>query len=80
MISSILKGSIEKSDYSTDPIFNLDIPISIDEIPSDILNPRDSWSNKSLYDSKSLDLSNAFKENFNKYGDSVEYLKEFGPK
>jgi len=80
MISSILNGSIEKSDYNRDPIFNLDIPISIDEIPSNVLNPRDSWADKSLYDSKSLDLSNAFKENFNKYGVSIEYLKEFGPK
>jgi len=80
MISSILNGSIEKSDYNRNPIFNLDIPISINGISSDILNPRDSWRDKSLYDSKSLELSNAFKENFNKYGDSVEYLKEFGPK
>ena len=80
MISSILNNSIQKSVYNTDPIFNLDIPISIDGIPSDVLNPRDSWKDKSLYDSKSLELSNAFKENFNKYGNSVEYLKEFGPK
>ena len=79
MITSILDGTIEKSKYKTDPIFNLDIPVSIDGIPSQVLNPRDAWEDKSIYDSKA-ELSNLFKVNFNKYGDSIEYLKEFGPK
>ena len=80
MISSILNGRIQNSDYSTDPVFNLDIPISIEGIPNDVLNPRNSWTDKSLYDSKALDLSKLFKENFDKYGSEIEYLKEFGPK
>ena len=80
MISSILNDSIENSEYSTDPVFNLDIPINIEGIPSDVLNPRNSWADKSLYDSKALDLSKLFKENFDKYGSEIEYLKEFGPK
>ena len=80
MITSILDGTIEKSKYKTDPIFNLNIPVSIDGIPSQVLNPRDAWEDKSIYDSKASELSNLFKENFNKYGDSIEYLKEFGPK
>ena len=33
MITSILDGTIEKSKYKTDPIFNLDIPVNIDGIP-----------------------------------------------
>ena len=80
MITSILDGTIEKSKYKTDPIFNLDIPISIDGIPSEVLNPRESWEDKSVYDLKAKELSDLFKENFNKYGKSIEYLKEFGPK
>ena len=80
MITSILDGTIEKSKYKTDPIFNLDIPITIEGIPAEVLNPRESWDDKSIYDSKAKELSDLFKENFNKYGDSIEYLKEFGPK
>ena len=56
------------------------IPITIDGIPSEVLNPRESWDNKSIYDSKAKELSDLFKENFKKYGVSIEYLKEFGPK
>ena len=80
MITSILDGTIEKSKYKTDPIFNLDIPITIEGIPAEVLNPRESWDDKSIYDSKAKELSDLFKENFKKYGDSIEYLKEFGPK
>ena len=80
MITSILNDSIKKSDYSTAPIFNLDIPINIEGIPAKVLNPRECWENKKLYDLKALELSKAFKENFNKYGDTIDYLKEFGPK
>ena len=80
MITSILDGTIDKSKYKTDPIFNLNIPVNIDGIPSQVLNPRDAWEDKSIYDSKANELSNLFKENFNKFGDSIEYLKEFGPK
>ena len=80
MITSILNDSIRKSEYTRDPIFNLDIPVKIEGIPSKVLNPRESWEDKSLYDSKALELSKAFKENFNKYGDSIDYLKGFGPK
>ena len=71
---------VEVSDVKSNPIFNLDIPVSIDGIPSQVLNPRDAWEDKSIYDSKASELSNLFKVNFNKYGDSIEYLKEFGPK
>ena len=79
MISSILDGNIEKAKYNRDSIFNLNIPISIDGIPSEVLNPRDSWEDKALYDLKASELADAFQQNFNNYGDSVVYLKEFGP-
>ena len=80
MISSILNGDIENADYATDKIFNLDIPIYIEGIPEKVLDPRNSWEDKKQYDKKALELANAFKDNFSKYGDEVIHLKEFGPK
>tara|TARA_B110000014_G_scaffold144418_1_gene100324 strand:- start:2799 stop:4406 length:1608 start_codon:yes stop_codon:yes gene_type:complete len=80
MITSILNGDIENSEYTKDSFFNLSIPKNIKGIPSEVLNPRSSWENKSLYDSKALELAKAFKQNFDSYGDSILYLKEFGPK
>ena len=75
-----MNGNIENSQFSKDSIFNLNIPIAIDGIPSEVLNPRNSWENKAVYDAKASELADAFQQNFNNYGDSVLYLKEFGPK
>ncbi|MAR14876.1 MAG: phosphoenolpyruvate carboxykinase (ATP) [Candidatus Marinimicrobia bacterium] len=80
MISSILNGDIDNSDYIIDPIFGLSIPKSIPNIPSDILDPRMSWSDKNIYDREAIKLSNLFKENFKQYGDSIIHLEKHGPK
>ena len=80
MITSILNGDIDKSDYTIDPIFGLNIPKSISNIPSDILDPRMSWSDKNIYDKEAIKLSNLFKENFKQYGESVIHLEKHGPK
>ena len=80
MISSILNGDIEDSEYMVDSIFGLNIPKSIRNIPTDILDPRMSWSDKSAYDQEAIKLSNLFKENFKQYGDSIIYLEKYGPK
>ena len=80
MISSILNGDIDNSEYAIDPIFGLNIPKNISNIPSDILNPRMSWSDKDIYDREAIKLSNLFKENFKQYGKSVIHLEKHGPK
>ena len=80
MISSILNGDIEDSEYMVDSIFGLNIPKSIRNIPTDILDPRMSWSDKSAYDQEAIKLSNLFKENFKQYGDSIIHLEKYGPK
>ena len=38
------------------------------------------WSDKKQYDLEAKNLADLFKNNFEKYGDSVDHLKEFGPK
>ena len=80
MITSILNGDILNAEYFEDPIFGLNIPKHLNDIPSNILNPRESWSDKNLYDNAALNLSNLFKENFKKYGELVNSLKNYGPK
>ena len=80
MITAILNNKINESEYVQDSFFRLDIPKKLNGIPSEILNPRQMWANKSKYDLDASNLACLFKKNFYKYGESVIHLKEYGPK
>ena len=79
MITAILNGSIDNSEYQRDSVFGLQIPKTLDGVESKILNPREAWENKSTYDAESIKLAQHFIDNFKKYGQEVEYLEEAGP-
>ncbi|MCU0328310.1 MAG: phosphoenolpyruvate carboxykinase (ATP) [Chitinophagales bacterium] len=68
LISAALDGTLNQIEYFKDPIFQLEIPKSCPGVPSEILNPRDAWSDKSAYDTKANELVNAFEKNFEKFG------------
>ena len=57
---------------------NLDIPKSIPGVDEAYLNPRDTWENKSSYDSESIKLANLFAENFKKF-DVDKAIVDAGP-
>ena len=51
MISSILKGDLDNIDYTKHQIFGLKMLFnSCPNVPSKILNPKNTWENKSDYD------------------------------
>jgi phosphoenolpyruvate carboxykinase (ATP) len=50
-------------------------------VPSEILNPRNTWGDKEAYDEKALNLARQFKANFEKYADKAgEDVIAAGPK
>ena len=79
MITSILDGSIEKSVFDIDPIFGLSIPMTVNNVETKVLNPRQSWENKNLYDDSAMELAQLFIDNFKTYGEEVLYLENSGP-
>ena len=81
MVTAALNGSIENSDFIHDELFNLDIPKTIADCPSDILNPKDTWADKNAYDEQAKKLAHMFKENFEKkYPNMPSEIKNAGPK
>ena len=85
MISAILKGELKNVPTETDPIFGLHIPTSVaiegyQEVPQEILNPRNTWKSTEEYDQARNKLANMFIENFKKYSQKNPQLQEAGPK
>jgi phosphoenolpyruvate carboxykinase (ATP) len=71
MIRAILKGQLAKIETRPDEIFGVHVPVSCPDVPADILQPRNTWSDKEAYDHQARDLARRFNENFKKYESGV---------
>jgi phosphoenolpyruvate carboxykinase (ATP) len=67
LITAVLSGKMSGVEYATHPIFRLAMPKTCDGVPSEILNPVNTWADKNAYDIKAKDLALQFNKNFEKY-------------
>lgn len=82
IIDAILSGDIEKADTIELPIFDLEVPTALPGVDTNILDPRNTYADKSQWDEKAKDLADRFVKNFDKYTDTPagEALVKAGPK
>lgn len=71
MITAALEGKLDQAEFATDPIFGMAIPQDCPGVPSEVLNPRSTWSDPAAYDEKAKYLAGLFIKNFEKYKDGV---------
>ncbi|MFC7357833.1 phosphoenolpyruvate carboxykinase (ATP) [Jejudonia soesokkakensis] len=67
MITAALENQLNDVPYEKHPIFGLHVPQSCPNVPSEILNPKETWKNKKAYEIQANELSASFKENFKKF-------------
>jgi phosphoenolpyruvate carboxykinase (ATP) len=67
IIDAIHAGALANVPTEIDPVFGLSVPTSCPEVPSEILLPRNTWSDKAAYDEKAKKVASLFRENFKKY-------------
>ena len=67
MITAAMNGDLDHVDYAQHPVFGLHVPQSCPNVPDEVLNPRETWSDGEAYDKKAHALALSFKENFAKF-------------
>lgn len=67
MITAALNGELDNVEYKDHVVFGLAKPQSCPNVPAEILNPRNTWEDKDLYDVKARELAAKFRENFKKF-------------
>lgn len=67
IIDAILDGSIDKASTKVIPVFDLEVPTSLQNVDSAILDPRDTYLDKNEWNLKAEKLSKLFKDNYKKY-------------
>ena len=80
MITAALEGKLSDVEFKNFPIFNLDIPMECPGVPSELLDPGNTWDNNNDYTEMAQELAGLFMKNFQKYAAGVsEEIKAAAP-
>lgn len=81
IIDAIHSGELEKAPTKKMDLFGLAVPQTCTGVSSNVLNPREAWSDKADYDRTAKVLADLFIKNFEKYADKAsDAIKKAGPK
>ncbi|MEA2537930.1 MAG: phosphoenolpyruvate carboxykinase [Chloroflexota bacterium] len=81
MVRAALDGRLGDVPTVVDPIFGFAVPLSCPDVPSEFLQPRNTWQDKAAYDVAARKLAAMFAENFADYADGVpDGVREAGPR
>jgi phosphoenolpyruvate carboxykinase (ATP) len=81
MITAAMNGELNNVEYIPHPVFGVLVPQTVPGVPAEVLNPRDTWTDKEAYDKKAIHLAELFNKNFEKYAaQASEEIKSAAPK
>ncbi len=70
MVEATLNGSLKDVDYVYDELLHVNVPKTCPDVPSEILTPKNTWTDKDAYDRQAQMLAKKFSDAFDKsYGD-----------
>ena len=79
MVTAALTGAFDIVKFRHDDMFNLDVPLECPGVPSDILVPKNTWIDKDSYDLSAKKLAQMFTENFTKFNNVSQEIRDAGP-
>ncbi len=81
VIRAAMSGALDEVRYETDPVFGLEVPTECPDVPSEVLNPRNTWSDQKAYDEQARKLAGLFTENFKEFeSEAAPEVIAAGPK
>ena len=69
IIRNIQANNLNDTTVEADPIFGLDIPVGIEGVDANILQPQKTWKNQSAYAPKAQELAASFHKQMENFGD-----------
>jgi phosphoenolpyruvate carboxykinase (ATP) len=80
MVTAVLDGSLDEVTMKEDPVFGIAVPESVPGVPSEVLQPRETWSDGNAYDDQARKLAAMFVENFKQFeADVSDEVRAAGP-
>ena len=66
LVKAAQTGELDVAGYRHDDVFDVDVPIACPGVPTELLTPRNTWSDPEAYDREAAGLAQKFRDNFNK--------------
>lgn len=81
IINAILSDELQQAPLHTLPVFNLQVPVSLENVDDSILDPRNSWESAEKWQENAEVLARKFIDNFEQYTDTAtgKELVKAGP-
>ena len=67
VINAALNGDLNNVEFRKDPFFGFEVPVAIESVETDKLNPATSFASQEAYEENANVLATKFKENFKKF-------------
>ena len=80
MVNAVLSGQFDGADFKPHPIFQVEVPTSCPHVPSEVLDPRNTWRDKDAYDHSARELARRFDRNSEKFSDVSAEILAAGPR
>ena len=72
IIDAILNNELDDVSTKNIPIFNLEVPLKVNNVPPKLLDPRSTWSSEEEWNKKAKELAQLFINNFQKFCDNEQ--------
>ena len=72
LLTAALDGSLRNVEFRTDKYFGFAVPTALPGVPSEILNPVNTWKDKDEFDKTARKLVGMFQKNFTKFEAQVD--------
>ena len=66
LVDAALGGELKNVRYKEDNLFHLSVPVECPGVPSEILEPRNTWDDKNAYDERAKKLASEFSAHYDK--------------
>jgi len=81
MLRAALGGRLDTVEFREDELFGLAVPLQVQGVDHDLLDPRSTWRDPERYDVKARELAELFAANFAKrFGDVDAAIRAAGPR
>ncbi len=72
LLRAALDGTLNNANFTTEPVFGLEVPTAVEGVEAALLSPRQTWKDQAAYDWQATKLAAMFVKNFHKFESHVE--------